>query len=38
MLLAHGADRGLINYRGERPADTARRTGQAETAAVLEAK
>ncbi len=37
-LLAHGADRGLINYRGERPADTARRTGQLEAAAVLEAK
>jgi ankyrin repeat protein len=35
VLLAHGADRALVNYRGERPADTARRTGQAEAVAVL---
>jgi ankyrin repeat protein len=38
VLLAHGADRELVNYRGERPADTARRTGQAEAVRVLEAK
>jgi ankyrin repeat protein len=38
VLLAHGADRGLVNYRGERPADTARRTGQEEAARVLEAQ
>jgi uncharacterized protein len=38
VLLAHGADRGLVNYRGERPVDTARRTGQAEAVRVLEAK
>ena len=37
VLLAHGANRGLVNYRGERPADTARRTGQLEAADVLEA-
>jgi cytohesin len=37
VLLAHGADRALVNYRGERPADTARRTGQMEAAGVLEA-
>jgi cytohesin len=37
VLLAHGADRGLVNYRGERPADTARRTGQAEAVRLLEA-
>ena len=37
VLLSHGADRGLVNYRGERPADTARRTGQAEAVRVLEA-
>jgi cytohesin len=36
VLLVHGADRGLFNYRGERPADTARRTGQAEAVRVLE--
>jgi cytohesin len=36
VLLAHGADRSLLNYRGERPADTARRTGQAEAVQVLE--
>ena len=36
VLLAHGADRTLANYRGERPADTARRTGQAEAARILE--
>jgi uncharacterized protein len=38
ILLDQGADCGLINYRGERPADTARRTSQLEAAAVLEAK
>jgi ankyrin repeat protein len=37
VLLAHGASRELVNYRGERPADTARRTGQAEAVRVLEA-
>lgn len=37
VLLAHGADRALVNYRNERPADTARRTGQSEAARVLEA-
>ena len=37
VLLAHGADRTLVNYRDERPADTARRTGQAEAVRVLEA-
>jgi cytohesin len=36
ILLTHGADRGLRNYRGERPADTARRTGQSEAVQVLE--
>ena len=36
VLLAHGADRGLVNYRKERPADTARRTGQNEAVRVLE--
>jgi uncharacterized protein len=36
VLLAHGADRGLANYRGERPADTARRTGQAEAVRTIE--
>jgi cytohesin len=38
VLLAHGANRGLLNYRGERPADTARRTGQAEAVDLLEAQ
>jgi len=37
VVLASGADRKLVNYRGERPADTARRTGQAEAARLLEA-
>ena len=37
VLLAHGADRGLVNYRNERPADTARRTGQSEAVRVLGA-
>jgi hypothetical protein len=37
VLLAHGADRTLTNYRGERPADTARRQGQEEAAEMLEA-
>jgi cytohesin len=36
VLLAHGADRGLVNYRGERPADTARRQGQTAAAQLLE--
>ena len=35
VLLAYGADRGLVNYRGERPADTAQRTGQVEAVQVL---
>jgi cytohesin len=38
VLLAHGANRELVNYRRERPADTARRTGQSEAVAMLEAK
>jgi cytohesin len=38
VLLANGADRTLVNYRGERPADTARRTGRAEAVRVLEAR
>ena len=37
VLLAHGADLTQVNYRNERPADTARRTGQAEAVRVLEA-
>jgi ankyrin repeat protein len=37
VLLAHGANRALVNYRNERPADTAKRTGQAEAARMLEA-
>jgi cytohesin len=37
VLLAHGANRGLVNYRNERPAETARRTGQLQAAGVLEA-
>jgi cytohesin len=37
VLLAHEANRELVNYRGERPADTARRTGQTEAVRVLEA-
>jgi cytohesin len=37
VLLAHGADRALVNYRNERPADTARRTGQTEAAGFLDA-
>jgi ankyrin repeat protein len=37
VLLAHGADRTLKNYRGERPADTARRQGQDQAAELLEA-
>ncbi len=36
VLLNHGADRELVNYRKERPADTARRTGQTEAVRVLE--
>ena len=35
VLLAYGGDRGLINYRGERPADTAQRQGQAQAAQLL---
>ena len=38
VLLAHGANRGLVNYRGGRPADTASRTGKAEAVRVLEAR
>ncbi|MBA4191107.1 MAG: hypothetical protein C0467_24240 [Planctomycetaceae bacterium] len=37
VLLEHGADRTLTNYRGERPADTARRQGQTEAAKSVEA-
>ncbi len=37
VLLSHGADRQLVNYRNERPADTARRTGSTEAVEVLEA-
>jgi cytohesin len=37
VLLAHGADRQARNYRGERPADTARRQGQQAAAALLDA-
>ena len=37
VLLAHEANRELVNYRGERPADTARRTGQTEAVRVLVA-
>jgi ankyrin repeat protein len=36
VLLANGADRTLTNYRGERPIDTARRTGQGEATRLLE--
>lgn len=36
VLLAHGADRTLTNYRGERPADTARRQRQLAAAKFLE--
>ncbi len=35
VLLAHGGDRNLTNYRGERPADTAKRQGQSEAAQLL---
>jgi cytohesin len=35
VLLAHGGDRTLVNYRGERPADTAKRQGQSEAAQLL---
>jgi hypothetical protein len=31
------AERTLIDYRGEQPADTARRTGQIEASRLLEA-
>lgn len=36
LLLGHGADRTLENYRNERPADTARRTGRTEAIRLLE--
>jgi len=36
VLLDYGANRELLNYRGERPVDTARRTGQAEAVRMLE--
>ena len=36
VLLANGADREMVNYRNERPADTARRTGQNDAARLLE--
>ena len=35
VLLAHGGDRTLTNYRGERPADTAKRQGESEAAQLL---
>jgi ankyrin repeat protein len=35
VLLAYGGDRTLTNYRGERPADTAKRQGQSEAAQLL---
>src|SRR4051812_15620285 len=37
VLLAHRADRDLRNYRGERPADTARRQGQLQVELFLRA-
>jgi ankyrin repeat protein len=37
VLLAHGGDCSLLNYRGEKPADTARRTGQMAAVGVLDA-
>lgn len=36
VLLRHGANRTLVNYRKERPADTARRQGQIEAARLLD--
>ena len=36
VLLANGANRDLLNYRNERPADTAKRQGQAEAVELLE--
>lgn len=35
VLLAHGGDRRLLNYRGERPADTAKRQEQHQAATLL---
>ena len=35
VLLAHGASRDLLNYRGEKPADTARRQRQVAAASLL---
>jgi uncharacterized protein len=37
LLLERGANRGLQNYRGETPAETAHRTGQHEAGALIEA-
>jgi ankyrin repeat protein len=37
VLLAHAADPELLNYRGERPADTARRQGQSKAEQLLRA-
>ena len=37
ILLAHAANPELLNYRGERPADTARRQGQGEAEQLLRA-
>jgi ankyrin repeat protein len=37
ILLAHAANPELLNYRGERPADTARRQGQSEAQQLLRA-
>jgi ankyrin repeat protein len=36
VLLARGANRDLLNYRDERPADTAKRQGQTEAQRLLE--
>ncbi|MBL8817726.1 MAG: ankyrin repeat domain-containing protein [Planctomyces sp.] len=36
LLLRNGANRTLLNYRDEEPADTARRTGQAKAAELLD--
>ena len=36
VLLSHGANPNLANYRGEKPADTAKRQGQPEAQRLLE--
>ena len=38
VLLAHGGDRSLVNYRNERPSDTAKRQNQSEAAKLLNCK